>query len=209
MDGRMTRESLKTVFRNTPTAVRVYAGQAGQTCNADLIEAMDALYVRTLEAYAHARFYPAKPKVTAVDGRRYRFDNGWVVDMEQRDELEASPSHRNIQRQFVREAARMIFDLCGLKDRELLDYAPYHNRVLQLYGVMDSFGWHLAYVSFWGRTVALLDSNCDDLLDCVYATGASAPALENPNRKRPDKTPRGESDDSKRSRRDRGKPRGG
>jgi hypothetical protein len=194
------------VFRNTPTAVRVYAGQARQTRNGGLIDALDALYVKTLEAYAHARFYPSRPKVEALEGRRYVFDNGWVFDMDRREDLEAMPSHRNLQREFAREAARMIFDHCGLKDHELLDYAPYQNRILQFYGVGDSFGRYLAYVSFWGRTVALLDATCEHLVDCAYATGAPAQA------DRPSDVPAGgganDPERPKRNRKDKGKPHG-
>lgn len=187
------------MFQNTPTAVSVYARQASQTENGTLIAALDELYVRTLEAYAHARFFPDRPRVTQVKGRSYHFNNGWIVDLDSRVELEALPSHRNLQKHFARDAARLIYDHSGLMVRELLDYNPYYNRILQFYGITDSVGRNLAYVHFWNQTVALMTPDCNELVDCVYASNSNAPALQPP--------PTADQA-AKRSRKDKGKPRG-
>lgn len=191
------------MFRNTPDAVRVYAGMARQTRNAALIDDLDRLYVTILEGYAHARFYPARPRVVSAEGRIFRFDNGWSVDLDRRQDLETMPCHRNLQREFARVAARLIFDHCGLRDHELLDYAPYFNRILQFHGVGDSFGRYLAYVNFWACAAALFDASCEHLVDCVYASGSRATAVQEEDGR--EAVDRG---GSKRKRKDNGKPRG-
>ena len=191
------------MFQNTPTAVSVYARQAKQTRNGTLIAALDELYIRTLEAYAHARFFPDRPKISGIDGRIYHFSNGWKVDLDERTELESLPSHRNVQKHFARDAARLIYDHCGLSVRELMDYSPYFNRILQFYGVIDSMGLNLAYVNFWNQTVGLLSVDCNELVDCVYASNANAPAQQ----KRLPENTSDESDRAKRNRKDKGKPR--
>ena len=192
------------MFQNTPTAVSVYARQARQTRNGTLIAALDELYIRTLEAYAHARFFPDRPKISGIDGRVYHFRNDWKVDLDERLELESSPSHRNVQKHFARDAARLIFDHCGLSVRELMDYSPYFNRILQFYGVMDSAGVNLAYVNFWGQTVGLLSVDCNKLVDCVYASNANTPAQQ---KLLADKA-EDDSERAKRNRKDKGNPRG-
>lgn len=190
------------MFKHTPTAISVYARHARQTTQGTLIAALDELYAQTIESYAHAKFFPNRPKITRIDQRKYHFDNGWVVDLDERTQLETIPSHRHIQKHFARDASRMIFDHSGLKDLELLDYKPYLNQFLQIYGIADSGDRYLSYINFWSQTVALISRDCKVLFECVYASNSDAPGIVD------GKDGQQRASDSNRKRWDKGKPRG-
>ena len=189
------------MFRHTAATVSLYVRQTPQTLQGTLIAAFDDLYVRTLESYGYAKFFPHRPKITHIDQRKYAFDNGWVIDLDDRSILETIPSHRNVQKHFARDAARLVFDHKGFRNLELIDYNPYHNQILQFYSVADSTNRYLAYINFWSSTAALLSRDCEQLIECVYASNSGAPALSQIGNKH-------RSIESIRKRWDKGKPRG-